>query len=285
MSIVYLNGEYMPMSEAKISPMDRGFLFGDGIYEVVPCYSDQLVGFTPHMDRMYAGMQSIGIQLAMSHNEWKSIALGLSAKNGAGNLGIYFHVSRGTDTKRAHNYPADIKPTVFAFAFEIPAAPVADKSVAKSYRVSTSEDLRWRRCNIKSTALLGNVMHYQKGIDDGNQECILFDKDGFMTEGSSTNAYIVKDGVVITPPLSNALLPGISRLMLLDILRKDGSIKVEERPVSRQEFDNADEVWLSSSSKEIAPVVCVDGKKVANGEIGDVWVKAQTLFTAGKYNY
>jgi D-alanine transaminase len=285
MSTVYLNGEYMPMSEAKISPMDRGFLFGDGIYEVVPSYNGRLVGFAPHFDRMNNGMKSIGIELAMSHDQWREISETLSEANGAGNLGIYYHVSRGADTKRTHNYPAGIKPTVFAFAFEIPPEPIADKTKAKSYSVSTSDDLRWKRCNIKSTALLGNVLHYQQGIDEGNQECILFNADGFMTEGSSTNAYIVKDGVVITPPLSTQLLPGITRLMLLDILRKDGSIKVEERPVSRAEFDDADEVWLSSSSKEVAAVVAVDGKPVGNGQIGDVWQHAQTLYSAGKYNY
>ncbi|ROS04586.1 D-alanine transaminase [Sinobacterium caligoides] len=285
MSTVYLNGEYMPMHEAKISPMDRGFLFGDGIYEVVPCYSGGLVGFGPHMDRMNDGLKAIGIELAMSHEEWKAIALKLDGENDGENLGIYFHVSRGADTKRAHSFPSGVKPTVFAFAFEIPPAPVADKSKANSYSVSTSTDLRWKRCNIKSTALLGNVLHYQKGVDEGNQECILFDVDGFLTEGSSTNAYIVKDGVVITAPLSNALLPGITRFMLLDILRKDGRIKVEERAVSREEFDAADEVWLTSSSKEVGPVVAIDGKPVGNGEIGDVWVVAQQLFSEGKFNY
>ena len=285
MNTVYLNGEYMPMHEAKISPMDRGFLFGDGIYEVVPCYNSKMVGFAPHMNRMNEGLKAIGIELSMSHDEWRAIAIKLNEDHGGDNLGIYFHVSRGTDTKRSHKFPVGVSPTVFAFAFEIPAAPVADKAKATSYRVSTSQDLRWKRCNIKSTALLGNVLHYQKGVEEGNEECILFDEDGFMTEGSSTNAYIVKDGVVITPPLSNALLPGITRLMLLDILRKEGSIKVEERPVTREEFDTADEVWLSSSSKEVGPVVAVDGKPVGNGEIGDVCLAAQRLFTAGKFNY
>jgi D-alanine transaminase len=285
MSIVYLNGSYMPMADAKISPMDRGFLFGDGIYEVIPSYDGKLVGFGPHIDRMNEGMGLIEIKLGLSHDQWREICESLIEKNGGGNLGIYLHVSRGTDSKRFHAYPDDVEPTVFAFVFEIPAAPVADKAKAKAYKVSSTEDLRWKRCNIKSTALLGNVMHFQQGYASGNNEIILHNADGEMTEGSACNAYIVKDGVVITPPLDHQILPGITRLMLLDILRKDGSIKVEERIVTMDEVRNADEIWLTSSSKEIAPVIELDGKPVGNGEIGDVWEKAQALYSAGKYNY
>jgi D-alanine transaminase len=285
MSIVYLNGSYMPMADAKISPMDRGFLFGDGIYEVIPSYDGKLVGFGPHIDRMNEGMGLIEIKLGLSHDQWREICESLIEKNGGGNLGIYLHVSRGTDSKRFHAYPDNVEPTVFAFVFEIPAAPVADKAKAKAYKVSSTEDLRWKRCNIKSTALLGNVMHFQQGYASGNNEIILHNANGEMTEGSACNAYIVKDGVVITPPLDHQILPGITRLMLLDILRKDGSIKVEERIVTMDEVRNADEIWLTSSSKEIAPVIELDGKPVGNGEIGDVWEKAQALYSAGKYNY
>ncbi|MBE9398181.1 D-amino acid aminotransferase [Pontibacterium sp. N1Y112] len=285
MSIVFLNGSYMPMDEAKISPMDRGFLFGDGIYEVIPSYDGKLVGFAPHIERMDQGMDLIGIKFGYSQDEWRAVCENLIEKNGGGNLGIYLHVSRGTDSKRFHAYPEDVEATVFAFVFEIPAAPVADKAVAKAYKVSSTEDLRWKRCNIKSTALLGNVMHFQQGYESGNNEIILYNADGEMTEGSACNAYIVKDGVVITPPLDHQILPGITRLMLLDILAKDGSIKVEERIVTMDEVRNADEIWLTSSSKEIAPVVELDGQPVGDGQIGATWEKAQALYSAGKYNY
>ncbi|MFU8765463.1 MAG: aminotransferase class IV, partial [Haliea sp.] len=160
MSIVYLNGDYLPMSEARISPMDRGFLFGDGIYEVVPSYAGKLVGFGPHMQRMQQGLDAIEIKLRVDESHWRGIAEALINRNGHGNLGIYFHVSRGADIRRNHAYPDNVAPTLYAFAFEIPPAPVADKASATCYRVSSAEDLRWRRCNIKSTALLGNVMHY-----------------------------------------------------------------------------------------------------------------------------
>ncbi|MEP4484401.1 MAG: D-amino acid aminotransferase [Halioglobus sp.] len=285
MNMVYLNGSYMPMSEAKISPMDRGFLFGDGIYEVVPSYEGKLVGFGPHLERMQEGLDAIEIQLTVDHEEWRNIAMQLIERNGGGDLGIYFHVSRGADSKRNHAYPENITPTVYAFAFEIPAAPVPDKALAAQYKVSTTEDLRWKRCNIKSTALLGNVMHYQHGHAQGNNETILYNSEGDVTEAAACNVCIVKNGVVATPELDYQKLPGITRLMLLDILRKHGSIPVEERKVSRAELLAADEVWITSSSKEIAPVIEIDGQPVGNGQVGDVWLAAQTLYTQHKFDY
>ena len=177
MNTVYLNGDYMPMDEARISPMDRGFLFGDGIYEVVPSYDGKLVGFGPHMDRMQDGLDAIEIKLHVEHTQWRGIADELIERNGGGNLGIYFHVSRGADTQRNHAYPEGIAPTIYAFAFEIPPAPMPDKSAATCYTVSTAEDLRWKRCNIKSTALLGNVMHYQDSYAQGHSETILYNPD------------------------------------------------------------------------------------------------------------
>ncbi|MFT4824766.1 MAG: D-alanine transaminase [Halioglobus sp.] len=285
MSIVYLNGSYMPMSEAKISPMDRGFLFGDGIYEVIPSYDGKLVGFGPHLDRMQDGLDAIELKLHIDQQQWRDICATLVKENGGGNLGLYFHVSRGADTKRNHAYPTDIKPTMYAFAFEIPPPPQPDKSKATVYRVSTTEDLRWKRCNIKSTALLGNVMHYQHGHAQGNNETILYNPDKELTEAAACNVYVVNNGEVITPNLDYQKLPGITRLMLLDILRKDGSIPVQERVVTLDELLGADEVWISSSSKEIAPVIAIDGKPVGDGKVGDVWLAAQTLFTQHKFDY
>ena len=285
MSIVYLNGDYMPMEEAKISPMDRGFLFGDGIYEVIPSYDGKLVGFAPHMKRMQDGLNAIEIDLKIIPGAWRAIAQELADRNGDGNLGIYFHVSRGADSKRSHAYPENIAPTIYAFAFEIPPAPTPDISAANPYTVSTTEDLRWKRCNIKSTALLGNVMHYQHGHAKGHNETILYNQDGELTEAAACNVYVVKDGVVATPLLDYQILPGITRLLVLSILGKDGSIPIEERVVTLAELHDADEVWISSSSKEIAPVVEVDGKAVGNGEVGPVWLAAQTLYSAHKYDY
>jgi len=284
-NIVFLNGQFMPMSDAKISPMDRGFLFGDGIYEVVPSYDAKLVGFGLHIQRMQNGLNAIGIKLNMGADDWRQIANSLIEKNAKGNLGLYFHVSRGADVKRFHAYPDDIQPTVFAFAFEIPAATVADKNQVKQYRVTSTEDLRWKRCQIKSTSLLGNVMHFQQGQDAGVHETILYNHHNELTEASACNVFMVKNEVVITPPLDNQLLPGITRHMLLDILRKDGTLQVEERAISMNELRSADELWITSSSKDIAPVVELDGKPVGRGKVGDIWQLAQTLYGANKYNY
>ncbi len=146
METVFLNGSFMPMSEARISPMDRGFLFGDGIYEVVPSYDGKLVGFGPHMDRMQSGLDALEIEVRIDHQEWRDIARQLIESHGGGNLAIYFHVSRGADTQRHHAYPKGITPTIYAFAYEIPPATIADPEKVTPYTVSTAKDLRWKRC-------------------------------------------------------------------------------------------------------------------------------------------
>ncbi|MGC6481894.1 MAG: D-amino acid aminotransferase [Porticoccaceae bacterium] len=285
MNIAYLNGKYLPIAEAKISPLDRGFLFGDGVYEVVPSYDGKLVGFLPHLQRMNEGLEAISIATGWSEQQWLDLCLKLIQKNGAGDLGVYLQISRGTYETRSHRFPDKVNPTIFAFCFEIPPAPVADKSLVKTYTVSTARDIRWDRRDIKSTSLLGNVLHYQQGVDQGNQETLLFNERNELTEASSCNAFIVKDGTVITPPLDHEKLPGITRQILIDVLRNDGKIPVEERTVSMTEVSEADEVWITSSSREIAPVIAIDFKPVGDGQVGDIWLAAQTLFCANRFNY
>ncbi len=283
MRIAYLNGEFLPLEQARISPLDRGFLFGDGIYEVIPSYDGQFVGFAPHIARLNQGLHAIGIELNFSDEQWREICAQLCEQNGQGNLGIYIQVSRGADTSRGHAFPQGIRPTVFVFTFDIAAAPIADKQKVKGFKVISQQDLRWQRCHIKSTSLLGNVLHYQTGKDAQVDETILFNDKQELTEASSCNLFIVKDGVVITPPLDHQKLPGISRMLLLHALSYDASIKVEERAVTLQEAREADEIWLTSSSKEVAPVVELDGQPVGTGSVGDMWLKAQTLFSQHKF--
>ncbi|HAW93297.1 MULTISPECIES: aminotransferase class IV [unclassified Arsukibacterium] len=287
MSIVYLNGDFIPAAEAKISPMDRGFLFGDGIYEVIPSYGGRFVGFKPHIARMQDGLSQLSIDPTLSLADWQRICQRLLSENqqiNGDNQAVYIQVSRGTDSKRNHAFPANIKATVFAYAFAIAPEPIADKSKATTFNVVTGQDLRWQRCHIKSTSLLGNVLHYQQGYASGAQEILLFDKDGNLTEGAAVNVFVIKDGVIATPPLTTKLLPGITRLLLLNILRKHSSVKVEERDISEQEVFAADEIWLTSSSKEIAPVLKVNEHTVGTGEVGDIWLAAQQLFSAHKYD-
>ncbi len=286
MNTVFLNGDYMPIEEAKISPLDRGFLFGDGIYEVIPSYFGKMVGFQGHIDRMNNGLKAIGIELNWSDAQWQELCDSLSEKNGAGPLGIYLHVSRGADTKRFHAYPENIAPTVFAMTFEIAVPKTPDlATVGKGYALTSTEDLRWQRCQIKSTSLLGNVLHFQEGYEAGSQETLLYNSDNELTEASASNIYVVKDGVVATPIQDNQILPGITRQLILDILAKDGSIKVEERVITLDEVNAADEIWISSSSKEIAPVTMLDGKLVGDGKVGPVWLQAATLYSANKFSY
>ncbi len=287
MSIAYLNGSFLPLSEARISPLDRGFLFGDGIYEVIPYYGGKPVGFNLHMQRMADGLASIEIKCDKSIDDWRVLMEELIAKNASlnENLGVYIHVSRGADTKRYHAYPENVEPTIFAFAFAIKDPEPVDRDKVHPYSVCSTEDLRWKHCNIKSTSLLGNVMHYQQGYAAGENEILLFNSKGELTEGSSCNAFIVKDGVVITPIQDNQILPGITRRIILDSLRADGSIPVEERTVTMDEVRNADEVWISSSSKEIAPVTRLDGKAVNDGKVGAVWEAAFRIYTDHKFEY
>ncbi|MDH3763176.1 MAG: D-amino acid aminotransferase [Gammaproteobacteria bacterium] len=285
MTIAYLNGEYMPLEEARISPMDRGFLFGDGIYEVIPSYDGKMVGFGPHIERMKDGLNSIEINLDWDDDQWRELCNSLLQKNGNGNLGVYLHVTRGADSKRHHAYPEGIEPTVFGYAFEIPPPPIPDREHIKPYTCSTGHDMRWDRCNIKSISLLGNVMHFQQGYSKGDGEILLYNENNELTECGACNAYIVKDGVVATPPLDNQILPGITRQLLLGVLRADGSIPVEERVITMDEVLDADEVWISSSSKEVVPVIQLDGKPVGDGKPGPVWEKAAKLYSAGKYDF
>lgn len=284
--IVYLNGEYMPAEQAKISPFDRGFLFGDGIYDATPSYGGRAVALQLHLDRMSNGLKSIGIENPLTDEQWREVAANLSEKNGGENLGIYFHVSRGDEGRRFHGFPTDVKPTVFAMVIGIDPHPaVPDRTTKTGLKVVSSEDRRWRRCNIKSTALLGNVLHFQESYAADKNETILFNDRGELTEASSSNVFIVKNSIVATPVLDNQILPGISRHIVIESMRSDGSVQIEERVVTMEEVRSADEVWITNSSKHIGPVVELDGEPVGDGLVGPVWEKVMTIYEAAKYHF
>lgn len=289
MTIAYLNGEFKPLEEAQISPMDRGFLFGDGIYEVVPSYRGKIVAGNLHAQRMNNGLSEIGIHVPTVDGDWVAIAEQLLEGNieyfPDQNIGIYIHVSRGADTKRFHAFPDNVRPTVFAFAFNIAPSNQPDRSQITGLNVQTQEDLRWRRCHIKSTSLLGNVMHFQDSYGKGVNETILYNQDEMVTEASVSNVFAVIDGEVVTPPLDNQLLPGITRHILVNSIIKDSQFKLTERSISLAELKRADEVWLTSSSKEVAPVVVIDGLPVGDGNVGEVWEAVAKSYHTHKFAF
>ncbi|MDT2073227.1 MAG: aminotransferase class IV, partial [Planktomarina sp.] len=215
--IVYLNGDYMPAAQATISPLDRGFLFGDGIYDVTPSYGGRMVGMQLHLERMKSGLQSIGIENPLTDKQWCDIAINLSEKNGGQTLGIYFQVSRGNEGRRFHGFPVDVKPTVLGMVTEIAPYPaVPNRHTETGLKVISTEDLRWSRCHIKSTAMLGNVLHFQQSYSLEKNETIMYNALGHLTEASCSNVFVVKDGIVATPMLDNQLLPGISRHIAIE---------------------------------------------------------------------
>ncbi len=285
MNIVYLNGSYLPIEEAKISPLDRGFLFGDGVYEVLPNYAGRTVGFRGHIDRMNNALSEIGIEFDGEHAYWSKVVKNLTEKNGGGNIGIYLHVSRGAEKTRSHAFPVNVTPTVFGLAFPIPNPIEPCIESEKGFALHLSKDLRWKRCHIKSTALLGNVLHFQQGVESGRDETILYNSRGELTEGAMSNVFIVKGGVVSTPVQDNQILPGITRRLAIDILKNKADITVMERNISIEEVKNADEIWTTNSVDGIAPATSLDGRPVGDGKPGKVWEKAQQLYISHQFDY
>lgn len=282
MAKVYLNNNLIEQDKAMISPMDRGFLFGDGIYEVIPCYDGKPVGLDLHLARMNRGLSEIQLNYKAERADWMDKINHLIRQYDQSSVGVYIHVSRGTDTKRFHAYPQDIQPTVFAYAFEIPASQSLDCSKAKTFSVTTAEDLRWQRCHIKSTSLLGNVMHFQQGQDAGRDEVILYNQDKIVTEAAACNVFVVKNNLIMTPKLDNHILPGITREILLHALQEEG-FHVSEQDISLESVHTADEVWLTSSSKELGPVTTVDDRVLNNGIAGPMWLSALQAYNKYKF--
>ena len=282
MSVVYLNGDYMPIEEARISPLDRGFLFGDGIYEFIPTYSGRAIGFEYHIDRMLTGLKNISVNIA--ELDWHTIVESLLNKNEAGNVGVYIQVSRGADTKRTHNFPKDVAPTVFIMIQKIAALVEPNIKTAKGFSLVSSLDRRWDNCHIKSTSLLGNVMHFQHGYENKVDETLLYNEKEELTECSACNVFIIKDDQICTPILDNQILPGVTRRILIEAINSDPSLKFTERVVTLQEAKNADELWITSSTKQIAPVTQLNGLPIGTGQVGAVWQKCQELYDGIKFS-
>jgi D-alanine transaminase len=272
--IVYLNGEYLPVTEAKVSVMDRGFLFGDGVYEVIPAYSGRLFRLDDHLVRLDNSLKSIRLQNPHNREQWRNLLTGLLKPDT--DQSIYLQITRGAAPKRDHAFPNEVKPTVFAMVSTI--NPHTDEN--SGLKAISLEDSRWKLCDTKAITLLANVLLRQQAVDAGCVESILF-KDGYLTEGAASNVFAVIDGVLMTPPKSPAILPGITRDVILEIAEKN-QLPHREQAISKDEMRNASEIWITSSTREIIPIVEWDGLKVGEGKPGPVWKTYFKLFQAYK---
>lgn len=284
MTMGYLNGNYAPLSELQISPMDRGFLFGDGVYEVIPCYNGKMVAMPYHIERLHQSMDGIALSSPHSDAELISLLEDVVAHNGGGDLGVYLQLTRGVVEKRQHAFPEQSKPTVFAYAFEISPPSDGSPETASCFKTVTRQDQRWGRCHIKSTALLGNVLHMMEAVAEDAEEVLLFNERDELTEAAACNVFVVSKDKILTPELDHQKLPGVTRRQCLELIEAHTDWSVEVRPVSRSEVMNAQEVWLSSSTKELAPVISIDGSPVGNGLPGARWSAAQKLFQQHRFS-
>lgn len=266
-SIVYLNGKYLPIHEACISVLDRGFLLGDGVYEVIPVYGGNPFRIDQHLQRLENSLEQVRIPFPCTRGEWSGILDDIIERNGSGDQSIYLQVTRGIAAKRDHAFPDPIHPTVFVMSN--PLLPVAGKILREGVRAITLDDIRWHRCDIKAITLLANVLLRQQALDDGSAEAILV-RDGLASEGAASNLFIVKNGTVITPPTGPKLLPGVTRDLVLE-LAEQHDIPWCEQDIRLQDLFGAEEVWFSSSTKEILPVIQVDDQKIGTGAPGPIW--------------
>jgi D-alanine transaminase len=281
----YLNGEFTDLPNAKISVMDRGFIFGDGVYEVVPVYGGQLFRFAQHMARLDRSLTELRISNPMTHAQWAVLAHKLVAtyahSTGAGIQNIdqlvYIQITRGV-AMRDHVMPRDIKPTVFVMTNAM--TPASEAQRRQGVACVTADDFRWEKAHIKSTSLLGAVFARQISFDADALETVMF-RDGFLSEAAASNVWVVKNGTVLGPPKDHLVLEGIRYGLIEEICHAQG-IGFELRRISRDEVLNADELLLSSATKEVLPITTLDGRPVGNGQPGPVYAQLYAAYQQAK---
>jgi D-alanine transaminase len=275
--LVYLNGAMTPLSEAKIPVLDRGFIFGDGVYEVLPIYRRKLFRAEQHMARLFRSLAAIGIANPHSKEEWLDLIAQVVAAHPAEHQMVYMQVTRGV-AKRTHAFPENTTPTVFIMTGPLPT--VAAKVREQGAACITIEDKRWLRCEIKSISLLGNVLAAQEAVEHNVVEAIQF-RDGFLTEAAASNVWIVKDGALLGPPRDNLILEGI-RYGLIEEMCASTDVRFEARRITRDEVFAADEVLLSSASKEVLAVTAIDDQTIGNGVPGPIYKKLYEAYQIAK---
>ena len=274
MSIAYLNGVFLPLDQAHVSVMDRGFLFGDGVYEVIPVYGGKLFRLGQHLRRLQNSLDAIRIGNPLDEDGWEAILGRLVELNEGVDQTVYLQVTRGVAPRRDHAFPVDSRPTVFAMC--TPCLATRDIDNEPGVSAITIEDIRWQHCNIKAITLLPNILLRQRAIDADTAEAILL-RNGYAIEGAASNIFVVMDGTLITPPNSAALLPGVTRDLVLELAQANG-IPSREVDIAVEQLAEADEIWLTSSTREISPVVRLDNRTVGNGRSGMLWNRMIRLF-------
>ncbi len=273
MRTVFLNGEYLPADQAHVSVLDRGFLLGDGVYEVIPVYQGLPFCLNEHLQRLQRSLDGVRMANPYSIEQWSEIIARLVKDNEGENQAVYLQVTRGVAT-RDHVFPEGVEPT--AFVMTNPIKPLPEWYKQDGIKAITVKDIRWAQCDIKAITLLPNSLLRQQAQDAGAQEAILI-RDGYMTEGSASNSYAVLDGVIYTAPKDEKVLPGITRDVVLELARSAG-VSYREQAVSAEQLKQADEIWISSSTRELLPVTTLDDMPVGSGKPGPVWQQLDALY-------
>jgi len=273
-NIIYLNGSYMPIEQATISVMDRGFLFGDGVYEVLPVFGNKLLRVDEHLNRLQNSLNRISLLNPHSDEQWREIFSSLLEKNVGEDRAIYLQISRGAYPKRDLAIKVEFPPTIFAMVLSV--TPPDIEILSAGISVITVDDFRWGACDIKSTSLVANVMLKQQAVAAEVEDAILI-KNCTVSEGTASNVFIVKNNVLSTPPTGHKLLPGITRDLVIEIARNN-TILVEEREIKEAELYTADEIWMTSSTREIAPVIRINDEAVGSGKAGEMWKRVMDLY-------
>ena len=279
--LVWLDGQLRPLEEARISPLDRGFLFGDGVYEVLPVFDARAYRFDEHFGRLDRSLREIRMAPALNRAGWLSVLGKLVHGNGGGDCLLYIQVTRGVEPERNHVPQSDVRPTIFACVSALPV--LSAESIEHGTTAVTAEDLRWARCDIKTVSLLGNVLHRWQAADAGATEAILL-RGGWLTEGSTSSVHVVRNGNIATPPQTNAILPGTTRSVLFELAERAG-IPSGRRPVSEQELRDADEMLIASAGGGIRAVTTLDDRPVGSGRPGAVFRAIHEGFLATKREF
>lgn len=272
MTLAYLNGEFLPLEQAKVSVMDRGFLFGDGVYEVIPVYQGQCFRLEQHLTRLSHSLAAI--QLNYDCTALTPILHRLVNENGSGDQSLYLQITRGTALTRDFAFPEHSQATVMAYSMPLHSRTVPE--LQKGIAALTVTDIRWQRCDIKAITLLASVLLRETAKQQGKQEAILI-RDGYAMEGTASNLFMVKNQVIITPPLGHYLLGGITRDLILELCTQHG-LANEQRLIAVTELFSADEIWISSSIREILPVLSLNDQPVGNGTAGPLWYTVVNLY-------